>query len=99
MRDGVDLGDATLARAEAAIIGHRRNGAVLRIVLREGRKREIKRLCEAIGHPVLSLKRISYAGIRARRIGRGKWRRLSPTEIQRLMDLLGETAEGQSSCR
>jgi 23S rRNA pseudouridine2605 synthase len=84
MYDGIDLGDPTPARAEAVITARKAQGAVLRLVLREGRKREIKRLCEAIGHPVRKLKRVSYAGIRVGRIGRGKWRKLSPHEIAKI---------------
>ena len=82
LRQGVDLGDPTPARAEAQVIGRHRTGVILQLRLHEGRKREIKRLCQAIGHRVLSLKRVSYAGIKATRLSVGHWRKLSPGEIE-----------------
>jgi len=89
MSDGVDLGDPTPARAEASIIGHHPKGAVLRLILREGRKREIKRLCEALGHPVVRLKRVAYAGITLKRLEPGQWRKLRTDEIAALRRLVG----------
>jgi pseudouridine synthase len=82
LRQGIDLGERTPARAEAQIIGRHRAGVILQLRLHEGRKREIKRLCEAIGHRVVSLKRISYAGIKATRLSVGHWRKLSPGEVE-----------------
>ncbi len=89
MREGVSLGDPTPGKAEAEIIGHHHDGATLKLVLREGRKREIKRLCEAVGHPVLKLKRISYAGIRLRGLAQGRWRKLDDDEIASLRAAVG----------
>ncbi|MEW5875077.1 MAG: pseudouridine synthase [Candidatus Zixiibacteriota bacterium] len=83
-RDGIDLGDKTPAVAEAEIVATHGRGAILRLTLHEGRKREVKRLCEAVGHPVLHLRRISYAGLSARGIEIGGWRKLEPAEIARL---------------
>lgn len=92
MHDGVALGDPTPARADAEIIGHHREGATLRLVLREGRKREIKRLCEAAGHPVLRLQRISYAGIRLKGLEPGRWRKLRDDEVAALRKMVGLAA-------
>ena len=84
MRDGIDLGDSTPGRAEASIIAKHPRGSVLRVLLKEGRNREVKRLCEAVGHRVQRLRRISFAGITAKGIDRGGWRKLSLAEIGRL---------------
>lgn len=81
---GIDLGDKTPAVAEAAIAASHGRGVVLRLTLREGRKREVKRMCEAAGCPVLHLRRISYAGLTARGVEVGGWRKLEPAEIARL---------------
>jgi pseudouridine synthase len=89
MADGVDLGDPTPARAETTVIGHHSGGAVLRLILREGRKREIKRLCEALGHPVMRLNRVAYAGITLKRLEPGKWRKLRADEIVTLRRSVG----------
>lgn len=84
LRQGIDLGDPTPARAEAQVIGRHRAGVILQLRLHEGRKREIKRMCEVIGHRVLKLTRISYAGIKARRLSVGHWRKLTPAEMELL---------------
>ena len=87
LQAGIDLGDPTPARAEARITGKHRAGVVLRLSLREGRKREIKRMLTAIGHPVLRLVRVSFAGITARGLKLGTWRLLTQSEIARLTSL------------
>lgn len=84
MREGIDLGDSTPGRADASVIAKHPRGSVLRLLLKEGRNREVKRLCEVVGHRVQRLRRISFAGITARGIDRGGWRKLTPAEIQRL---------------
>jgi len=85
---GLDLGDPTPARADAEIIRRMSpERTVLRIVIREGRKREIKRMMTEIGYPVIRLRRIAYGPIRPQRLGVGRWRELSIHErktIQRL---------------
>ncbi|MBI3871639.1 MAG: rRNA pseudouridine synthase [candidate division Zixibacteria bacterium] len=81
---GVDLGDPTPARASVQVTGHHHGGAVIRLTLREGRKREVKRMLLAVGHRVRRLCRISFAGLTARGLDSGQWRRLTPTEIARL---------------
>ncbi|GAB4325311.1 MAG: pseudouridine synthase [Candidatus Zixiibacteriota bacterium] len=96
MHDGVPLGDSTPARAEGEIIGRHHKGATLRLVLREGRKREIKRLCEALGHPVLRLRRVSYAGIRLKGLDPGRWRKLRENEIAALRRMVGLEAASKT---
>jgi 23S rRNA pseudouridine2605 synthase len=81
---GIDLGDRTPARAEVTIINRREGHSVVRVLLREGRKREVKRLMLAIGHRVIDLKRVSFAGVTARGLKPGQWRRLTNAEIHRL---------------
>ena len=56
----------------------------LRVVLREGRTRQIRRMFEAIGHPVSKLKRVAIGPIRDDRLPTGAWRPLSPGEVERL---------------
>ena len=59
------------------------NKAIVRLKIHEGRKRQVRRMFEAIGHRVLKLDRIEYAGIRAG-IKRGACRKLRPSEIKRI---------------
>jgi hypothetical protein len=56
----------------------------LRLTLREGRKREVRRMLWAVGHKVLRLKRISYGPIKLERLPEGKWRKLTDEELRTL---------------
>ena len=84
LKSGIDLGDPTPARAEATVKRMHPRGAVVRLSLREGRKREVKRMMMALGHPVLHLSRISFAGLTPRGLNHGEWRQLTATEVRKL---------------
>jgi pseudouridine synthase len=60
--------------------------ATLEISLHEGRNRQVRRMCEAIGHPVMRLRRVAIGPIRDPRLKVGEWRELTPQEIRKLMD-------------
>ncbi len=83
LRGGVELEDG-LARFDVAeqlreLPG---GGALLRLVLREGRKREVRRALEAVGHKVRRLRRVAFGPIRLGDLEVGTWRELSPEEIR-----------------
>jgi 16S rRNA U516 pseudouridylate synthase RsuA-like enzyme len=59
-------------------------GATLRITLREGRNRQVRNMCDAIGHPVDHLKRVAIGPLRDPRLKTGYWRDLTPEEVARL---------------
>jgi 23S rRNA pseudouridine2605 synthase len=82
LREGVVLDDGKTAPAGIRQI---RSG-VLEITLREGRKRQVKRMCAHIGHPVKKLQRVAFGPLRLGDLGEGKVRKLSPAEVQRLRD-------------
>lgn len=72
-----------------SIVGRATPGAperdgVIRITIREGRHRQVRRMCEAVGHPVRRLKRIGIGPIRDRRLKPGEWRDLRKDEIDAL---------------
>jgi pseudouridine synthase len=75
--------------------------AVLRLTIREGRNRQVRRMLEAVGHPVRALKRIRIGPLEDRRLALGSWRDLTPAEIQTLKggimhsDQRGEVASGK----
>jgi len=77
---GVELDDG-LARAERA---RRLASARLALTLREGRKREVRRMLEAAGHRVIRLRRVRYGPIRLGTLPAGRWRHLSAEEIAAL---------------
>jgi pseudouridine synthase len=59
---------------------------VLELTLHEGRKRQVRRMCEHVGHPVIRLTRVAFGPLRLGGLPEGAARRLSPAEVQRLRD-------------
>ena len=90
LRGGVVLDGDRLRADEVAILTPGVNSTWLRIVVREGQYHEIRRLCEAIGHPVLKLKRVRLGPIVLGRLPQGAWRRLSSREVADLRRLVGQ---------
>ncbi|MCW2984810.1 MAG: rRNA pseudouridine synthase [Conexibacter sp.] len=82
LRDGVELDDGPTAPAGVRQL----RPGVLEITLREGRKRQIRRMCAEVGQPVSRLQRIAFGPLRLGDLGEGGVRRLSPAEVQRLRD-------------
>ena len=77
---GVELDDGRTAPAKVRRLGP----AKLELALHEGRKHQVKRMCDAVGHPVLRLQRTRYAGLTLEGLEPGQWRELEPSEIARL---------------
>ncbi len=80
LREGVDLEDGRTAPAEVRRLGAHE----IELTLREGRKRQVRRMCEAVGHRVLSLRRVAFGPLRLGDLPAGGHRRLSAAEVQRL---------------
>jgi len=94
LHDGIDLGHVRPSRAKAKILTMHRTGAVVQVTMREGHKREVKHLFEAIGHKVLRLRRLSFAGVTAREVKPGHWRKLRDSEVDRLTEHREPTESG-----
>jgi 23S rRNA pseudouridine2605 synthase len=62
----------------------RRSNGVLLITIREGRNRQVRRMCEAVGHPVRKLKRVRFGPISDRHLRPGEWRELTRQEVEKL---------------
>lgn len=88
---GVELEDGQTAPAKIAILKQRHDNTLVRLTLHEGRKREVKRMCEAVGHPVKTLRRVEFAGVDVTGLRTGEWRYLSHKEIQTLRKLVKDT--------
>ena len=84
-RRGVELEDGRTAPARVRRLGRSR----LELVLHEGRNRQVRRMCEAVGHPVRRLHRSGYAGLDLLGVEAGSWRELTPAEVERLRSLVG----------
>lgn len=85
LRRGVSLEDGLTAPAEVERMSREQPGGTwLKVTIREGRNRQIKRMGEAIGHPVSRLHRSRYGGLGLRGLSRGAWRPLSRDELAQL---------------
>lgn len=89
IESGVELEDGPAAADAVTIVRASKNSSVIRLRLHEGRKRLVKRLCSAVGHPVKELRRLSMAQIRTDDLQPGEWRYLSADEVAELMRLTG----------
>jgi 23S rRNA pseudouridine2605 synthase len=77
LRDGVELDDGPTAPAKVASLAPN----LLRITIHEGRNRQIRRMCEAVGHPVVRLVRTRIGPLAERHLKPGEWRPLDPEEV------------------
>lgn len=82
--DGVELDDGVATAESVKVLGVTRNEMRMRLTLREGKKREVRRMLWAVGHKVLRLKRLSYGPIKLGRLPEGKWRQLTEAELRSL---------------
>jgi 23S rRNA pseudouridine2605 synthase len=80
LREGVKLDDGRTSPAKVRQV----EPGVLEIRIGEGRKRQVRRMLEAVGHKVTELERFAFGPLRLEGLGRGKVRRLTPAEIERL---------------
>ena len=83
LRAGVELDDGPTAPARV----RRVRGNLLELTIREGRNRQVRRMCAAVHHPVLELRRIGFGPLRLDGLAEGEHRRLSPSEVERLRAL------------
>jgi 23S rRNA pseudouridine2605 synthase len=80
LREGVELDDGRTAPAQVSMP----SPGVLRLVIHEGRNRQVRRMCEAVGHPVLRLVRTRIGPITDPKLAPGEWRPLQLDEIRGL---------------
>jgi 23S rRNA pseudouridine2605 synthase len=80
LREGVALEDGRTAPAKVRQVAP----GLLEITLREGRKRQVRRMCEAVGHRVVELERVAFGPLGLRGLAPGKSRRLKDAEVERL---------------
>jgi 23S rRNA pseudouridine2605 synthase len=80
LREGIELDDGVTAPARASL----QPPSSLTLVIHEGRNRQVRRMCEAIGHPVQRLVRVRVGPIADRRLAPGAWRPLTQDEVRAL---------------
>jgi 23S rRNA pseudouridine2605 synthase len=84
LRRGILIDGRRTGPAAVSLIGAAHGGARLSITIREGRNRQVRRMCEAIGHPVDHLRRVAIGPLRDARLKPGQWRELTGPEVERL---------------
>lgn len=93
---GVRLEDGRAQAEGVKLLRRTRENSWISLTLREGRHHEVKRLCLAVGHPVLKIRRVSYAGLVMGRLAPGAARALTPAEITRLRHAVrDQVADGE----
>jgi 23S rRNA pseudouridine2605 synthase len=91
LRSGVELEDGRTAPARVAVLGDGR----LEVAIREGRNRQVRRMCQAVGHRVVDLERVAFGPLRLEevgdgpRLGRGEARMLAGEELHDLRRSVG----------
>ena len=88
-KQGVKIEEDVVASGEGEIIQAEKERSVLELTLKEGRKREIKSMCEMVGFPVSNLIRLKFAHLSARGLQTGQWRYLTDREILQLKKMVG----------
>lgn len=89
LREGVDLDDGRTAPARARIVQTHGDNAALEVVIHEGRNRQVRRMCEQVGHPVRRLVRTRIGPVSDRRLPPGEWRPLHRREVRALFEAAG----------
>lgn len=97
LREGVVLEDGRTAPADVRLVQARGDESALEIVVHEGRNRLVRRMCEAVGHPVRRLVRTRIGPISDRRLAPGTWRVLQPAEVQALYTAASSATPGQTA--
>ncbi|MFT7475450.1 MAG: 23S rRNA pseudouridine2605 synthase [Verrucomicrobiales bacterium] len=89
LREGVDLDDGVTAPAKVSEL----SPGLLRIVLHEGRNRQIRRMCDAIGHPVTRLVRTRIGPLSDSTLAPGEWREVGVAEVRRIESAIAASAQ------
>ena len=97
-RQGVTLDGTRTRSAEVRVLQRRSDRTLLEVVLLEGRNRQIRRVAELLGHPVVDLQRVAIAGLRLGALPEGRWRRLSRGEWTPMLDRGEPRASQHGSC-
>lgn len=91
LREGVELDDGLTSPARVSLTPPN----LVRLVIHEGRKRQVRRMCDAVGHPVVRLARYRIGPLSDPSLAPGRWRRLEVSEIRALQERTGEEEAGE----
>jgi 23S rRNA pseudouridine2605 synthase len=92
LRRGIELDDGPTAPASVHIVQQHGERAALELTIHEGRNRQVRRMCEAVGHPVRRLVRTRIGPLHDDRLAPGEWRVLEPAEVRTLYESATQAA-------
>jgi 23S rRNA pseudouridine2605 synthase len=84
LEDGVELEDGTARPTDVTVLEEEHGKALVQLTMTEGRKREVRRMLAAVGHPVERLARVAFGGVELGDLRQGRWRFLTQQEVGRL---------------
>ena len=90
LENGLLIEDRITAPAKARLLTTSANQSLIELVVYEGRKRQIRLMCEAVGHPVITLKRVRIGPIQLGNLPTGRWRPLASSEFGELLHQVRE---------
>lgn len=91
LRNGIEIDGRMTAPAEVTVLETQENRVVLEFILKEGRNREIRKMCESQGLEVARLKRLAIGSLKLGMLQQGKYRELSEQEVKKLLRSSGYT--------
>jgi len=89
LAEGVAINPGVIVKGNAKILDQKERKTLVEIRIHEGKKRQIKQMMRAIGHPVIQLKRTRFAGLTVDGLKSGEWRELTIEEIEKLYQKVG----------
>jgi 23S rRNA pseudouridine2605 synthase len=89
LREGMDLEEGHTSPARVKVVGREGDSTVLEIVIHQGWKRQIRRMCDVVGLKVTDLMRTRLGPLSIEGLPEGKWREMSPSEVDALFKALG----------
>jgi len=84
LRQGIKIEDYVTAPAKIKLIGKKASFTVLEIIINEGKNRQVRKMCDAIGHPIVNLQRVAIGNLSIGNLHEGSWRHLKKHEINML---------------
>lgn len=94
LRRGIELDDGPTAPARVRVVQRHAATTAVEIAIHEGRNRQVRRMLEAVGHPVRRLVRVRIGPLADRRLRPGEWRPLTPAEVRALYAAAGPVRPG-----
>jgi pseudouridine synthase len=89
LREGVDLEEGRTSPARVKVVGSEGDSTVLELVIHQGWKRQIRRMCDVVGLAVIDLMRTRLGPLSIEKLPEGKWREMTPSEVDALFKALG----------